>query len=71
MCAGVSTDACGHVTLGAERKERRKMKLSEHAYEDHRVGWDEARTLEIESYTRYGEYSYPSFYKHLIHKFSL
>jgi hypothetical protein len=31
-----------------------KQKLAQHAYEeDHGVGWDEARVLEIESNSRY------------------
>jgi hypothetical protein len=31
-----------------------KSKLAQHAYEEgHRVGWDEARILEIESNSRY------------------
>jgi hypothetical protein len=34
-----------------------KSKLVQHAYEEgHRVGWDEARFLEIESYSRYRKY---------------
>jgi hypothetical protein len=34
-----------------------KSKLAQHAYkEGHRVGWDEARILEIESNTRYRKY---------------
>jgi predicted GIY-YIG superfamily endonuclease len=34
-----------------------KSKLAEHAYEEgHRVGWDEARVLEIESNSRYRKY---------------
>jgi hypothetical protein len=39
-----------------------KSKLAQHAYEEgHRVGWDEARILEIESNSRYRKY------KELIH----
>jgi hypothetical protein len=30
--------------------------LAQHAYEGHRVGWDEARVLEIESNSRYRKY---------------
>jgi hypothetical protein len=30
-----------------------KSKLAQHAHEGHRVGWDEARILEIESHVRY------------------
>jgi hypothetical protein len=34
-----------------------KSKLSQHAYEDgHRLGWDEARILEIGSNSRYRKY---------------
>jgi hypothetical protein len=34
-----------------------KSKLAQHAYEEgHRVGWDEARVLDIESNSRYGKY---------------
>jgi hypothetical protein len=33
-----------------------KSKLAQHAYEGHRVGWDEARFLEIESNSRYRKY---------------
>jgi hypothetical protein len=34
-----------------------KSKLAQHAYEEgHRVGWDEARILEIESNSRYRKY---------------
>jgi predicted GIY-YIG superfamily endonuclease len=34
-----------------------KSKLAQHAYEeDHRVGWDDARVLEIESNSRYRKY---------------
>jgi hypothetical protein len=34
-----------------------KSKLAQHAYEEgHRVGWDEARVLEIESNSRYMKY---------------
>jgi hypothetical protein len=34
-----------------------KSKLAQHAYEEgHRVGWDEATILEIESNSRYGKY---------------
>jgi hypothetical protein len=34
-----------------------KSKLAQHAYEEgHRVGWDEARVLEIESNSRYRKY---------------
>jgi hypothetical protein len=34
-----------------------KSKLVQHAYEEgHRVGWDEARILEIESNSRYRKY---------------
>jgi hypothetical protein len=34
-----------------------KSKMAQHAYEeDHRVGWDEARFLEIESNSRYRKY---------------
>jgi hypothetical protein len=34
-----------------------KSKLVQHAYEEgHRVGWDEARILEIESNSRYTKY---------------
>jgi hypothetical protein len=33
-----------------------KSKLAQHAHgEGHRVGWDEARILEIESNSRYGK----------------
>jgi hypothetical protein len=48
ICARVSTDACGQVALGADKKKREKSKLSEHAYKDHRVGWDETRTFFME-----------------------
>jgi hypothetical protein len=34
-----------------------KSKLAQHAYEEgHRVGWDEVRILETESYSRYRKY---------------
>jgi hypothetical protein len=34
-----------------------KSKLAQHAYEEgHRVGWDDARVLEIESNSRYRKY---------------
>jgi hypothetical protein len=33
-----------------------KLKLAQHAYEGHRVGWNEARILEIESDSRDGKY---------------
>jgi hypothetical protein len=34
-----------------------KSKLAQHAYEEgHRVGWDEARVLEIETNSRYRKY---------------
>jgi hypothetical protein len=34
-----------------------KSKLAQHSYEeDHRIGWDEARVLEIESNSRYRKY---------------
>jgi hypothetical protein len=34
-----------------------KLKLAQHAYEEsHRVGWDDARVLEIESNSRYRKY---------------
>jgi hypothetical protein len=34
-----------------------KSKLAQHAYEEgHRVGWDDARILEIESSSRYRKY---------------
>jgi hypothetical protein len=34
-----------------------KSKLAQHAYEEgHRVGWEEARILEIESNSRYRKY---------------
>jgi hypothetical protein len=34
-----------------------KSKLAQHAYEEgHRVGWDEASSLEIESNSRYRKY---------------
>jgi hypothetical protein len=34
-----------------------KSKLAQHSYEEgHRVGWDEARFLEIESHSRYRKY---------------
>jgi hypothetical protein len=34
-----------------------KSKLAQHAYEkNHRVGWDEARILEIESNNKYKKY---------------
>jgi hypothetical protein len=39
------------------KRKGEKSKLSEHAYDDHGVGWDEARTLKIESNSRYGKYS--------------
>jgi hypothetical protein len=34
-----------------------KSKLAQHAYEEgHKVGWDDARVLEIESNSRYKKY---------------
>jgi hypothetical protein len=33
-----------------------KSKLAHYAYESHKVGWDEARVLEIESNSRYIKY---------------
>jgi predicted GIY-YIG superfamily endonuclease len=34
-----------------------KSKLAKHAYEEgHKVGWEEARILDIESHSKYGKY---------------
>ncbi|PNF24633.1 hypothetical protein B7P43_G00740 [Cryptotermes secundus] len=33
-----------------------KSRLAQHAYEGHRVSWDEARILEVESNSRYRKY---------------
>jgi hypothetical protein len=38
----------------SERGSSRKIRISQHAYEEgDRVGWDQARNLEIESNSRY------------------
>jgi hypothetical protein len=38
-----------------------KSKLAQHAYEEgHRVSWDEARILEIESNSRHKKYKVPA-----------
>jgi hypothetical protein len=38
-------------------KDKTKSKLAQHAYEEgHRVGWDEAKILDIERHVRYRKY---------------
>jgi hypothetical protein len=37
--------------------EDEKFKLTKHSYEEgHKVGWDEARILDIESHSKYRKY---------------
>jgi hypothetical protein len=53
----------GRLPWVQRRRKGKKSKLSQQAYEDHRVSWDETRALEIESNSRYRKYSYPLFYE--------
>jgi hypothetical protein len=46
----MNTHTHTHTHTISQRGSSRKTKLAQHTYEEgHRVGWDEARALEIES----------------------
>jgi hypothetical protein len=50
---------CGSVNIGiiSKRVFWKNRKLAQHAYEEgHKVGWDEARILDIDSHRKYRKY---------------